>query len=67
MTIDDLPRPWLLAALADVSIIELTRPRAQDAPDDERERALPRADQRRQRLAGWRAAGHRHSEGDRPN
>ena len=66
MTIEDLPRPWLLAALADLSIIELTRRRAQDNPDDERERALPRADQRRRRLADWRAAGQPY-EGDRLN
>jgi hypothetical protein len=55
MAMKDLPRPWLLAALADVPITELARLDA-DEPreDDEEERSLPRADQRRQRLAAWR-------------
>jgi hypothetical protein len=56
MTINDLPRPWLLAALADVPITELVRQDTHDPQDDERERALPRSDQRRRRLADWRAA-----------
>jgi hypothetical protein len=56
MAMNDLPRPWLLAALADVPITELARLDA-DEPreDEEEERSLPRADQRRQRLATWRA------------
>jgi hypothetical protein len=58
MAMKDLPRPWLLAALADVPITELARLDA-DEPredeDEEEERSLPRADQRRQRLATWRS------------
>jgi hypothetical protein len=68
MTLHDLPRPWLLAALADVPVAELVRPAAEVPEDDEPARALPRADQRRQRLADWRRAGRCAALGaDRPN
>ena len=55
MAMKDLPRPWLLAALADVPITELARLDADEPREDgEEARSLPRADQRRQRLASWR-------------
>jgi hypothetical protein len=54
MAMKDLPRPWLLAALADVPITELARLDADEPRDDEEDRWLPRADQRRRRLATWR-------------
>jgi hypothetical protein len=65
MTTKDLPRPWILAALADVPIDELTRqdgPEAdQDQRADRRTDQLPRPDERRRRLAAWRCdrRGHR--------
>jgi hypothetical protein len=55
MAMKDLPRPWLLAALTDVPITELARLDADEPREDEEERQLPRADQRRQRLASWRS------------
>ena len=58
MGMKDLPRPWLLAALTDVPITELARLDAHGPREDEEERWLPRADQRRQRLAAWRSPGH---------
>jgi hypothetical protein len=56
----DIPRPWLLAALTDVSINELARLDAQEPPEDVPERSLPRADERRPRLAAWRGRGYRY-------
>jgi hypothetical protein len=71
MAMKDLPRPWLLAALADVPITELAQLGAdQPCEDEEEERQLPRADQRRQRLASWRRPRHLCAdpgmEGERP-
>ncbi|MGH6899953.1 MAG: hypothetical protein ACREJ5_25935 [Geminicoccaceae bacterium] len=57
MAMKDLPRPWLLAALADVPVTELALD-ADASRTDEQEPSLPRADQRRRRLAAWRGPGH---------
>jgi hypothetical protein len=58
MAMKDLPRPWLLAALADGPITEIARLDADEPRDDEEDRSLPRADQRRRRLATWRGGRH---------
>jgi len=64
MAMKDLPRPWLLAALTDVRVTELARLDV-DEGGDEAERWLPRADQRRQRLAAaWRSPGHPYAHDD---
>jgi hypothetical protein len=76
MAMKDLPRPWLLAALADVPITELARLEADEPREDEEKRRLLRADQRRRRLAAWRGPGHPYAyddwwhasvEGERPS
>jgi hypothetical protein len=51
MAIQHLPRPWLLAALADVPVTLLARYEANDADADRREHTLPRAEARRRRLS----------------
>ena len=61
MTIQDMPRPWLLAALADFPIAELARQDVRESHEDEHGRALPRADQRRVRLAAWRRDRYGHA------
>ena len=52
MAIEHLPRPWLLAALADVPVAILTQDQAKEAEDPDRpEDRLPRAEARRRRLS----------------
>ena len=58
MSMNSLPRPWVLAALANVPITELARVDAREPSREQRGPALPRADQRRSRLATWRGSGH---------
>jgi hypothetical protein len=50
MTIQDLPRPWLLAALTGMSMTEIVRSDQADDPADRPPRPLPRAEKRRARL-----------------
>ena len=64
MAMKDLPRPWLLAALADVPITELARLVADEPREDEDKRRRLRADQRRRRLAAWRGPGHPYAHDD---
>jgi hypothetical protein len=58
MTMQHLPRPWMLAALADVPVTLLARPRAQDADPDRHEHAPPRPEARRRRLSTRPCARH---------
>jgi hypothetical protein len=51
MAIQHLPRPWLLAALADVPVTMLAQHEANEADADRREHTLPRAEARRRRLS----------------
>jgi hypothetical protein len=52
MTLQHLPRPWMLAALADVPVALLARPNGQEAKDTEgQERPPPRPEARRRRLS----------------
>jgi hypothetical protein len=64
MAMKDLPRPWLLAALADVPVTELARLEVDEPRAGEQARSLPRADQRRRRLAAWRSSGHPYAYDD---
>jgi hypothetical protein len=64
MAMKDLPRPWLLAALTELPITELARLDPEEPRGDERDRWLPRADQRRRRLATWRSSGHPYAYDD---
>jgi hypothetical protein len=54
MAISNLPRPWMLAALANVPVTELARDDDPEASIEPRVGTLPRADERRARLASWR-------------
>jgi hypothetical protein len=71
-----MPRPWLLAALADVPVAILAQHEAKESDTDRREHRLPRAETRRRRLSArhfadqwpdewygedcWRGAGRWH-------
>jgi hypothetical protein len=50
MAIENLPRPWLLAALTGLKLVDLMPPEATGAPERHFERALPRPEPRRRRL-----------------
>jgi hypothetical protein len=76
MSMNSLPRPWVLAALAKLPITELAREDVREPNYEQRRPVLPRADQRRARLATWRGSGHvyahdgmdsRRGAVDRPN
>ena len=80
MAIQHLPRPWLLAALADVPVMLLAQHEADEPDTERRERTLPRAEARRRRLSTrhwadewdgedcWRGADQRHDpEAERAN
>jgi hypothetical protein len=55
MAMQHMPRPWLLAALADVPVIVLAQQGGgEEPPLDLRERALPRPEPRRRRLSSRR-------------
>jgi hypothetical protein len=56
MAISNLPRPWMLAALANVPVTELTRDDDAEASIEPRIGTLPRPDERRARLASWPGA-----------
>jgi hypothetical protein len=51
MAIQHLPRPWLLAALADVPVTLLAQHEGDEPDADRREHTLPRAEARRRRLS----------------
>jgi hypothetical protein len=51
MAIQHLPRPWLLAALADVPVTMLAQHEAKESDADQREHRLPRPEARRRRLS----------------
>ena len=53
-----LPRPWMLAALADVPVMLLARQNGQDADTDLHEHAPPRQEARRRRLSTRPCARH---------
>jgi hypothetical protein len=59
MAIENLPRPWLLAALTGLRVAELLGP--DDAVSTERspQRPLPRPESRRRRLSDARARDRR--------
>lgn len=61
MTMQHLPRPWLLAALADVPVTLLARQSGKDTDTDWQEDAPPRPEERRRRLSA-RPLGHRWSD-----
>jgi hypothetical protein len=54
----DLPRPWLLAALADVPVAMLAQQEPGEADAEQREKVLPRAEARRPRLSARDRADH---------
>ena len=51
MAIQHLPRPWLLAAPADVPVAILAQHETKEAAADRPEHRLPRAETRRRRLS----------------
>jgi hypothetical protein len=68
MAIENLPRPWLLAALTGLKVAELLGPEAPQRPERPPQRSLPRPESRRRRLGAhgaahadgcWRQAGGR--------
>ena len=50
MAIENLPRPWLLAALTGLKLVEFLPPEETRSPERRSERALPRPEPRRRRL-----------------
>ena len=56
MTMQHLPRPWMLAALADVPVALLARQNGKETDTDWQEDAPPRPEQRRRRLSARRCA-----------
>ena len=56
MALQHLPRPWLLAALAEVPITELTQEDDDGTSMRRRDEILPRPDPRRRRLSARRSA-----------
>ena len=63
MAIQDLPRPWLLAALADVPVTMLAQHEATVSDADRPEHHLPRREARRRRLSVRHFADQRPHEG----
>jgi hypothetical protein len=55
MTMQHLPRPWMLAALTDVPVARLAQD-GQESDTDWQEDAPPRPDARRRRLSARRGA-----------
>ncbi len=51
MAIENLPRPWLLAALTGLKLVELLPPESTMSSERRPERALPRPEPRRRRLS----------------
>ena len=63
MAIQHLPRPWLLAALADVPVTMLAQHEANVSDADRPEHDLPRREARRRRLSVRHFADQRTHEG----
>jgi hypothetical protein len=69
MAIENLPRPWFLAALTGLKVAELLGPERSQRPERPPHRPLPRPESRRRRLAadgpaqvdGWPQAGGRYA------
>ena len=55
MALQHLPRPWLLAALAEVPMTQLTQEDDDGTSMRRRDEILPRPDPRRRRLSARRA------------
>jgi hypothetical protein len=62
MALQHLPRPWLLAALAEVPITRLAQEDDEGVSIRRRDEVLPRAEARRRRLSARRSAGQWHGE-----
>jgi hypothetical protein len=62
MALQHLPRPWLLAALAEVPITRLTQEDDEGVSIRRRDEVLPRPEARRRRLSARRSAGQWHGE-----
>jgi hypothetical protein len=62
MAIQHLPRPWLLAALADVPVTMLAQHDPKEPTAAPREHRLPRPEPRRRRLSVRRLSGQRPDE-----
>jgi hypothetical protein len=60
MTMQHLPRPWMLAALAKVPVMLLARQNGQDADPILHEHAPPRPEARRRRLSTRACGRHRY-------
>jgi hypothetical protein len=64
MTMQHLPRPWMLAALTDVPVVALARRHGKESDTDGQEHAPPRPEARRRRLSArqgvrqWRHASY---------
>ena len=56
MALQHLPRPWLLAALAEVPMTQLAQEDDDGASRRRRDEILPRPDPRRRRLSARRSA-----------
>jgi hypothetical protein len=56
MAIENLPRPWFLAALTGLRVAELVGPESLQRSDGPPHRPLPRPDPRRRRLDADRPA-----------
>ena len=57
MALQDLPRPWLLAALAEVPMASWAQEDEEAGNGSRRNDALPRPQARRRRLSARRSAG----------
>jgi hypothetical protein len=57
MALQHLPRPWLLAALADMPMTMLAQEDAEESDATRAEQTLPRPEARRRRLSARRPAG----------
>jgi hypothetical protein len=57
MALQHLPRPWLLAALAEVPVTRLAKEDDEPANRRRRDDVLPRPEARRRRLSARRSAG----------
>ena len=62
MALQHLPRPWLLAALAEVPMTQLAREEDERPDLRRRDDVLPRPDARRRRLSSRRSPGQWYGE-----
>ena len=63
MASQDLPRPWMLAALTDMPVTMLSRRNATEPDAAEHDDAVPRPDPRRRRLSVRPFADHCSEQG----